>query len=92
LSPLVLPPSWARSFEKFHCRECGGHEAYRSRPRGVFEKWVLPVLMLRPVRCDQCFHRSYVFRGVPALEHLGPVSKPLQNRPPGGSDAGTRVA
>ena len=70
MSPLA-PPSWGRLFREFHCRECSGQQAYRSRPRGFFEKHVLPLLMLRPVRCEHCYHRGYVFRTVPALERAG---------------------
>src|SRR5713226_309017 len=45
----VASPSWSRFFEEFHCRGCGAPEAYRSRPRGFFEKHVLPLLLLQPV-------------------------------------------
>lgn len=92
MSPLGLPSSWTRRFQEFHCRECGNAEAYRSRPRGLFEKGLLPVLMLRPVRCDRCYHRSYIFRAVPILERVGPADKHLPNQPRGTSDTGTRVA
>ena len=53
----------------FHCSECGHDEAYRSRPRGVFERYLLPLLMLRPVRCERCYRRTYALRSIPARLH-----------------------
>lgn len=50
----------------FHCSECGHDQAYRSRPRGAFEKYFLAVLMLRPIRCERCYRRAYAWRWVPA--------------------------
>ena len=44
---------------RFQCVDCGSVEGYRSRPRNVIEKYILPVLGLRPVRCPDCFRRSY---------------------------------
>jgi hypothetical protein len=43
----------------FQCVDCGCVEGYRSRPRNLIEKYILPVLGLRPVRCADCFRRSY---------------------------------
>src|ERR1039457_4768079 len=34
----VARSSWSRFLEEFHCRGCGAHHAYRSRPRGFFER------------------------------------------------------
>jgi hypothetical protein len=39
------------------------------RVRGDFlKKHILPLLMMRPVRCDRCAYRVYVLRSVRALE------------------------
>ena len=43
----------------FCCRDCGSPQAYRSRPRSFFERFLLPLVLLRPVRCADCFRRSY---------------------------------
>jgi hypothetical protein len=43
----------------FECRDCGGLNGYRSRPRNFSEKFLLPLLFLRPVRCGDCFRRTY---------------------------------
>jgi hypothetical protein len=44
---------------QFQCRDCGSLIGFRSRPRTFPEKYILPVLFLRPVRCGDCFRRSY---------------------------------
>ena len=88
----VARPSRSRFFAEFHCRGCGGQEAYRSRPRGFFEKYVFPFLLLQPVRCEHCYHRSYLWRTIPALERDQPERKQSQNQPPSGSNSDGRVA
>ena len=42
--------------------------AYQSRLRGFLEKRLLPLLLLKPVRCGHCYHRVYVFRTITAHE------------------------
>ena len=88
----VSSPSWSRFFEEFDCRGCGGQEAYRSRPRGFFEKHVLPFLLLQTVRCEHCYHRGYVWRTIPALERVQPDRKQAQSQTSGGSKSDGRVA
>ena len=83
--------SWSQFFEEFHCRGCGGQEAYRSRPRGFFEKYALPVLWLRAVRCERCYHRSYVWRTIPALDRAPGKRKRSQSQLADDSTAG-RIA
>jgi hypothetical protein len=58
---------------RFQCRRCGSGEGYRSRSRNLFEKYVLPVFLLRPVRCGQCYRRSYrwVFQRVRQVKGPG---------------------
>jgi hypothetical protein len=80
-----------RFLREFRCPSCYGQKAYRSRHRGIFEQVLLFFLMLKAVRCERCFHRSYVFRTVPALEPGAPAGK-LDSRSTGNSGAGTRVA
>jgi hypothetical protein len=38
--------------------------AYQSRRRNIMEKLLLPVLMLKPVRCERCYHRTYTLWSV----------------------------
>lgn len=46
---------------RFRCPKCGSLEGYRSRFRGWAERLFLPLLLLRPARCGDCFRRSYHF-------------------------------
>jgi hypothetical protein len=43
----------------FTCPDCGNAVAFYSRRRGFTEKFLLPLLLLRPYRCADCFNRSY---------------------------------
>jgi hypothetical protein len=42
----------------YQCTDCGGSAAYSSRRRTVLEKYVLPLFLLKPVRCVNCFRRT----------------------------------
>jgi hypothetical protein len=79
VTPLSRP-SGSSFFEDFHCQECGGREAYRSRPRGFFEKYLLPLLFLQPVRCERCFHRTYAWNTIPTLGRAHSERKPSQSQ------------
>jgi predicted metal-binding protein len=56
---------------EFSCPSCDHHVAYCSRRRGFFEKYVLPVFLLRPYRCGGCFRRSYRTIFLKARKRLG---------------------
>jgi hypothetical protein len=85
------PSSWSRLLEEFYCRGCGFQDAYRSRPRSFFEKHVLPFLLLQPVRCERCSHRTYTFSTVPVLERIVPERK-APHTEENGSGSDSRVA
>ena len=55
----------------FRCNDCGCFEVFRSRPRTLTEKYLLPLLLLRPVRCAKCFRRDYksLFLSIPERPH-----------------------
>jgi hypothetical protein len=46
--------------KQYKCPDCGGVDGYRSRRRNLLEKYLLPVLMLQPVRCMSCYRRTHV--------------------------------
>ena len=71
-------PSASQVFREFHCRRCGPQDALRSSPRGFFEKYILPFLFLRVVRCERCYHRRYIFRSVPVMERYSAEPKAPQ--------------
>ena len=85
-------PSWSRFFEEFYCRECGGQQAYRSRPRGFFERYVLPFLLLQTVRCERCYHRVYILRTIPVIERDQLERKAPESEPSGDSKPNSSVA
>jgi hypothetical protein len=45
--------------KQFRCNDCGSLQGFRSRPRTLTEKYLLPIFLLRPVRCAKCFRRDY---------------------------------
>ena len=46
-------------FQPFRCRDCGGEIGFRSRRRTLSERYLLPLFLLQPVRCGECFRRDY---------------------------------
>jgi hypothetical protein len=83
--------SWSFPSFEFKCRGCGAHEAFRSRPRGFFEAFVLPFFSFQAVRCDRCYLRSYVPRVIPCRERIQPESRPPASEP-GTPHQNSRVA
>ena len=57
----------------FHC-DCGSDEGFRSRRRNFMERFILPLLLLKPVRCAECFRRDYRFIFVPVKNRLSEAS------------------
>jgi hypothetical protein len=43
----------------YRCHDCGSDVGFRSRRRTFTERYLLPVLLLQPVRCGECFRRDY---------------------------------
>jgi hypothetical protein len=43
----------------YRCHDCGSDVGFRSRRRTFIERFVLPVFLLQPVRCGECFRRDY---------------------------------
>ena len=84
--------SWNPFAADFHCRGCGGHDAYQSRPRNFFERHLLPIVFLQPVRCDRCYLRSYVLRTVAARERTLAGSKPPESQRSPNPNQQSRIA
>jgi len=47
------------SLTELTCPCCGNHVAFYSRRRSFAEKYLLPLALLRPYRCAECFERFY---------------------------------
>ena len=78
---------WFQRFLEFHCEDCGSDAGIRSRRRTFSERYLLPVFLLKPVRCAECFRRDYRLVFMPVRERLPdpvkklptPVSRPNRN-------------
>jgi hypothetical protein len=77
--------SWLQSF---HCRDCGSEVGFRSRRRTLTERYILPLFLLQPVRCGECFRRDYRLIFIQVRDRLSdvsgkvPASSPLGANPP----------
>jgi len=45
--------------QPFVCQDCGSEIGFRSRRRTLLERYILPLFLLKPVRCGECFRRDY---------------------------------
>ena len=43
----------------YRCQDCGSEVGFRSRRRSLGERFLLPLFLLQPVRCGECFRRDY---------------------------------
>jgi hypothetical protein len=66
---------WLQQYLEFHCDDCGGDTGFRSRRRTFSERWLLPIFLLQPVRCAECFRRDYRLLFVAVKERLPEVVK-----------------
>ncbi|MGA9510024.1 MAG: hypothetical protein WBV55_15510 [Candidatus Sulfotelmatobacter sp.] len=68
---------WFQRYLEFHCDDCGGDTGFRSRRRTFSERFLLPVFLLQPVRCAECFRRDYRLIFVPVRERLSEALRKL---------------
>jgi hypothetical protein len=61
--------------QPYHCRDCGSDVGFRSRRRTLTERFLLPLLLLQPVRCGECFRRDYRILFTRVSDRLAPVSR-----------------
>ena len=47
--------------QPYRCHDCGSDVGFRSRRRTLTERFLLPMFLLQPVRCGECFRRDYRF-------------------------------
>jgi len=52
----------------YRCRDCGKGVGFRSRPHTLMERYILPLLLMHPVRCAECFRRDYRLIFTPVCE------------------------
>jgi hypothetical protein len=77
------PSAWFQEFTEFHCRDCGSEVGFRSRRRSLSERYILPLFLLQPVRCGECFRRDYRLIFTKVKDRLSDISGliPVAKRP-----------
>ena len=71
-----------QKYLEFHCDDCGSETGFRSRRRSFFERYLLLILLLKPVRCAECFRRYYRLVFVSVEERLPEPIKKVANPAP----------
>jgi len=69
-------------FPPYHCPDCGSDIGFRSRCRTIFERYILPLFLLQPVRCGDCFRRDYRLIFTRVRERLSDTVRLLPQKPP----------
>lgn len=73
---------WFQKYIEFHCDDCGSNTAFRSRRRTFSERYMLPLFLLQPVRCAECYRRDYRLLFVPVKERIPEAVKRLATPAP----------
>lgn len=68
-------------FPPYQCPDCGSQVGFRSRRRSFVERYILPLLLLQPVRCGDCFRRDYRLIFVRVRERLSDAVRLLPSKP-----------
>lgn len=61
-------PSRRSWIPAYFCYDCGSEMAYRSRRRTFSERYLLPLFLMKPVRCGECYRRDYRLVFTPVRE------------------------
>jgi hypothetical protein len=59
----------------YHCPDCGSKIGFQSRRRTFSERYLLPFVLLRPVRCGECFRRDYRMIFTPVHQRLSDTTR-----------------
>jgi hypothetical protein len=73
---------WFQKYLEFHCDDCGSDTGFRSRRRTFSERYLLPIFLLQPVRCAECFRRDYRSLFMRLKERLPQAIKNAPASPP----------
>jgi len=68
---------WFDRHLEFRCEDCGSNLGFRSRRRTFSERYLLPICLVQPVRCGECFRRDYRFVFMPVKERLPETVKKM---------------
>lgn len=67
--------------QPYRCRDCGSEVGFRSRRRTLTERYILPLFLMQPVRCGECFRRDYRMIFTPVRERATEVSRMIAIKP-----------
>jgi hypothetical protein len=73
-TPLIPP---------YRCRDCASEVGFRSRRRSLIERFLLPLLLRKPVRCGECFRRDSRWIWIPVRDRLSEIPRILPGKQPG---------
>ena len=73
---------WFQRYFEYYCDDCGSGTGFRSRRRTFAERYLLPLLLLQPVRCADCFRRDYRLLFVPTKERVPEAVKKVATSAP----------
>jgi len=82
LEELTSREYWVRYLKEYRCPDCGSLVGYHSRRRTFTEKYILSLFLLQPVRCGDCFRRSYRLLSVQVCDRKELGRKPSAVRLP----------
>ena len=68
--------------QPYRCRDCGSEVGFRSRRRTLTERFILPLFLLQPVRCGECFRRDYRFIFTPVRDRLSDTPRIMPGKQP----------
>ena len=64
----------------YHCPDCGSEVGFRSRRRTFTERFLLPLFLLQPVRCGECFRRDYRSIFTPVRDRLSDTPRMMAGK------------
>ena len=74
-------------FSLYRCRDCGSESGFRSRRRTLTERLILPLLLMQPVRCGECFRRDYRLIFTPVRDRLSDAPRMMPGKHSPGNTA-----
>ena len=66
--------------QPYRCYDCGSEVGFRSRRRTLTERYILPLFLLQPVRCGECFRRDYRLIFTKVLERLSDTPRMMPGK------------
>lgn len=81
--PLIPP---------YRCTDCGSEVGFRSRRRTLTERYILPLFLLQPVRCGECFRRDYRLIFTRVRERLSDAPRLVPGKQPRPATSNRNVA